>query len=87
MSRRAGPFYKDFPCTLRRTKIIATMGPASESPDVIREMILAGADIIRLNFSHGDPSWHVKAAGLVRMMAAELNREVGILVDIPGPKL
>ena len=63
------------------------MGPASESPDVIREMILAGADIIRLNFSHGDPSWHVKAAGLVRMMAAELNREVGILVDIPGPKL
>lgn len=87
MKRQPGSSDTDISCSMRRTKIIATIGPASENPRVIREMIMAGIDIIRLNFSHGEASWHEEAVRHVRMLAAELNREIGILVDIPGPKL
>ncbi|NLW75835.1 MAG: pyruvate kinase [Methanomicrobiales archaeon] len=74
-------------CTLRRTKIIATIGPASENPRIMREMILSGMDIARLNFSHGSWEWHCETAQHIRIIAGELNREIGIMVDIPGPKL
>lgn len=74
-------------CTLRRTKIIATIGPASDNPRIIKEMILAGMDIARLNLSHGSASWHTEMAEQIRTQAMELDREIGILVDIPGPKL
>jgi len=72
---------------MRKTKIIATVGPASENPGIIREMILSGMDIARLNLSHGSWSWHEETAKHIRTIAHELDREIGILVDIPGPKL
>ncbi|WP_324475574.1 pyruvate kinase, partial [Methanospirillum sp.] len=74
-------------CTLRRTKIIATIGPASAHPRIIREMILSGMDIARVNLSHGSATWHEETVQQIRTLADELNREIGILVDIPGPKL
>ena len=58
--------------TLRRTKIVATLGPASSSPDVLEKMILAGLDVARLNFSHGSPEEHRARANLVRELAASV---------------
>ncbi|MBN1379220.1 MAG: pyruvate kinase [Gammaproteobacteria bacterium] len=72
---------------LRRTKIVATLGPASSSAEVLREMIIAGMDVVRLNFSHGTAEDHIRRAGLVRQCAAEAGRPVGILVDLQGPKI
>ena len=72
---------------LRRTKIVCTLGPASESPEVIRAMIREGMDVARLNFSHGTWDWHERAAGLVREAAEGLGGEVAILQDLPGPKI
>ena len=74
-------------CILRRTKIIATLGPASDQPRIIREMIASGMDIARFNLSHGDHDWHRTTAETLRKVAGELDREIGILADIPGPKL
>lgn len=76
-----------FSSILRRTKIIATLGPASDNPRIIKEMIASGMDIARLNLSHGEESWHRETVMKVRSVAKEMNREIGILVDIPGPKL
>jgi pyruvate kinase len=87
MKRRASPSDPGISCTMRRTKIIATIGPASSNPRIIREMILSGMDIARLNLSHGSPPWHEETVQQIRALADELNREIGILVDIPGPKL
>ena len=71
----------------RRTKIVATLGPASSHEDVLREMILAGVDIVRMNMSHGSPEDHAKRVDLVRRLADEANRFVAILVDLQGPKI
>ena len=71
----------------RRTKIVATVGPASSDQATLREMIAAGVDVFRLNFSHGDADEHAARIRLIRAAAAELEREVGILGDLPGPKL
>jgi pyruvate kinase len=76
-----------FSSILRRTKIIATIGPASDNPRIIKEMIASGMDIARLNLSHGEESWHLETVQKIRSVAKEMNREIGILVDIPGPKL
>jgi len=73
--------------TIRRTKIIATLGPASESPEVIERMIQAGVNVVRLNFSHGTPEEHRKRAELVRRAAQKLGVCVGILADMQGPKI
>jgi len=72
---------------MRRTKIVTTLGPASIKSDVLREMIIAGANVVRLNFSHGEPADHIKTASLVRTIAKELGQIVGIMVDLQGPKI
>jgi pyruvate kinase len=71
----------------RRTKIVATLGPASREPAMIRELISAGVDVFRLNFSHGTPEDHAENVTRIRDQSAELGVEVGVLGDLPGPKL
>jgi pyruvate kinase len=72
---------------LRRTKIVATVGPASESEEKIAELITAGVDVFRLNFSHGHIDQHVAVAERIRKQARVLDRYVGILADLQGPKI
>jgi pyruvate kinase len=72
---------------IRRTKIVATLGPATRKPEILAELIAAGADVIRLNFSHATPAEHAENVERVREASARSGREVGILGDIPGPKL
>ncbi len=69
----------------RRTKIIATVGPASRDPAVLEQLIEAGADILRLNFSHSDAEWHAGAIEAIRAAAGRAGREVAILGDTDGP--
>ena len=71
----------------RSTKIVATLGPASSELDVLRRMIAAGVDVVRMNFSHGKHEDHLHRAELVRQAARELERTVGIMVDLQGPKI
>ena len=71
----------------RRTKIVATIGPATESPERIRELIQAGATTFRLNFSHGDHSEHATRIATIRQVANELGVHIGILQDLQGPKI
>ncbi|ASC72072.1 Phosphoenolpyruvate synthase [Halomicronema hongdechloris C2206] len=72
---------------LRRTKIVATIGPATQHPDVLRALIEAGATTLRLNFSHGDHETHQRSIRLIRQISFELNQPVGILQDLQGPKI
>ena len=72
---------------LRRTKIVATLGPASDDIETLRNMINAGLDVARLNFSHGDASDHKRRAELLRTAAESCGREVGIMGDLQGPKI
>ena len=72
---------------LRRTKIVATMGPATENQAVVDEMIEAGVDVVRLNFSHGSAKEHARRAEMVRDRARAHGRPVGVLVDLQGPKI
>jgi pyruvate kinase len=72
---------------LRRTKIVATLGPASSSQKVLEDMIRAGVDLVRMNFSHGSAQDHMKRAETVRAAAAAVGRTVGILADLQGPKI
>jgi pyruvate kinase len=71
----------------RRTKIVATIGPASSEPDVLARMVEAGMDVARLNFSHGSAEQHAEMAQRVRAAAGRAGRPVAILQDLPGPKL
>src|SRR6185295_18998904 len=71
----------------RRTKIVATIGPASRDPEVLVRMVEAGMDVARLNFSHGSAEEHAETAQLVRDAANRAGRNVAILQDLPGPKL
>lgn len=71
----------------KRTKIVATLGPASSSPEVIRKLIQAGADVFRLNFSHGSPEDHRERVAHIRQAAEELGQTVAILQDLQGPKI
>ena len=75
------------PDLMRRTKIVATIGPATESPERLRELIAAGATTFRLNFSHGDHSDHAVRIATIRQVATELGIEIGILQDLQGPKI
>jgi pyruvate kinase len=72
---------------MRRTKIVATIGPASRDPEVLVRMVEAGMDVARLNFSHGTAEEHAETARLVRDAAGRAGRQVAILQDLPGPKL
>jgi pyruvate kinase len=71
----------------RSTKIVATLGPACSEPDVLKRMLAAGADVVRLNFSHGSAKDHVDRAQRVRETARALGREVAIMADLQGPKI
>src|SRR5512146_63179 len=71
----------------RATKIVATLGPASSSQDVLTRMLAAGVDVVRLNFSHGTAADHEQRARLVRGAAAALGREVAVMADLQGPKI
>lgn len=71
----------------RRTKIVATIGPATSSPEVLRALIEAGATTFRLNFSHGTHEDHQRSIRLIRQTSFELNQPVGILQDLQGPKI
>lgn len=73
--------------SLRRTKIVATIGPATSSPKVLKALIEAGATTLRLNFSHGSHTEHQRCVRLIRQTAFELNQPVGILQDLQGPKI
>ena len=75
------------PNFLRRTKIVATIGPATSSLEVLRELIEAGATTLRLNFSHGTHDDHQRSIRLIRQVSFELNQPVGILQDLQGPKI
>ena len=72
---------------LRQTKIIATLGPATDDPEVLDKLIEAGVDIVRLNFSHGDTKIQRRRAQSVRECAHAHKRHVGVLVDLQGPKV
>ncbi len=72
---------------MRRTKIVATIGPASREPEVLVRMIEAGLDVARLNFSHGDRELHAENVVRVRDAASQAGRQVAMLQDLPGPKL
>ncbi|SET20285.1 pyruvate kinase [Anaerobranca gottschalkii] len=72
---------------MRRTKIVCTIGPASESPEMLKKLILAGMNVARLNFSHGDYEEHGKRIATIRQVAKELNKNVAILLDTKGPEI
>jgi pyruvate kinase len=72
---------------MRRTKIVATIGPASREPEILVRMVAAGLDVARLNFSHGDRDLHAANAERVRAAASQAGRQVAILQDLPGPKI
>ncbi|MFQ5943355.1 MAG: pyruvate kinase [Anaerolineales bacterium] len=71
----------------RHAKIVATIGPASQSPEQIRSLILAGMDVARLNFSHGSHETHRASVQTLRAISEELGRPIGILQDLQGPRL
>ena len=71
----------------RATKIVATLGPASSSPEVLERMLRAGVDVVRLNFSHGTAQDHIDRATLVREVAKKVGKEVAIMADLQGPKI
>ncbi len=70
-----------------KTKIIATIGPASAPEDVLRKMLINGVDVCRLNFSHGMHDSHVEAVKTIRELNKELGINVAILADLQGPKI
>jgi pyruvate kinase len=71
----------------KRTKIVATVGPASRTPDMLRRLVTAGVDVFRLNFSHGTHDEHSEVVAHVRAIAREMDRPIGILQDLSGPKM
>jgi pyruvate kinase len=72
---------------MRRAKIVATIGPACESDDKLRALIAAGMDVARVNMSHGEREHHGEVIHRIRRIAAELNRPIGIMLDLSGPKI
>ncbi|MGE5095953.1 MAG: pyruvate kinase [Betaproteobacteria bacterium] len=72
---------------MRSTKIVATLGPASSDPAILERMLLAGVDVVRLNFSHGTAEDHLRRAELVRECCRKIDRAVGIMADLQGPKI
>jgi len=70
-----------------KTKIVATIGPASESSEMLERLIRAGLNVARLNFSHGDPTGHAERIQRIRSAAKSVGRRVAIMADLPGPKI
>src|ERR1700685_3855281 len=73
--------------TARRAKIVATLGPASNTPEVFRELVRAGLDVARLNFSHGSHAQKAELIRMVRTVSAEERKPICILADLQGPKI
>ncbi len=73
--------------SIRRTKIVATLGPATDTPEILARTLAAGVDVVRLNLSHGKPEDHHRRANAVREWAAVQGREIAILADLQGPKI
>jgi len=72
---------------MRRTKILATLGPATDDPAVLEELLRAGTDVVRINFSHGSREEHEKRISQVRQASEKIGRYIGILADLQGPKI
>ncbi|MDP9068220.1 MAG: pyruvate kinase [Actinomycetota bacterium] len=72
---------------MRRTKIVSTLGPATWDRESLASLLEAGADVVRLNLAHADPPTHIRVAGAARSEAARLGKTIGILADLPGPKM
>ena len=72
---------------IERTKVVATLGPASSNREVLVGMVEGGLDVVRLNFSHGERADHLARFELVRSVAVELGRNLAVLVDLQGPKI
>ena len=72
---------------MRRTKIVATIGPASREPGMLESLIQAGVDVVRLNFSHGEPDEHLQVIRTVRAISARVDRPLAVLQDLCGPKI
>ena len=72
---------------MRKTKIVSTIGPASESLETLKELIKAGMNVARLNFSHGDFDEHGQRIQNIKQAAKELNQSVAILLDTKGPEI
>ncbi len=75
------------PRRYRHTKIIATLGPATESPEMLQRLIEAGVDILRLNMAHGSREWVKQIVGRIRAVSHELSRHVAVMMDIKGPEI
>lgn len=73
--------------SLRKTKIVATIGPASRSAEMLQSLMEAGVDVMRLNFSHGTAEQHIQCARLIREISMSRRRSIGILCDLQGPKI
>ena len=78
---------KDILSFRRRTKIVATLGPASDDPKVIEELINAGADVLRFNFSHVAPEKQKSSVEQIRALSSKLGHHIGIMGDLQGPKI
>src|SRR3954466_8025918 len=72
---------------LHKTKIVATIGPASESPEMLERLIRAGLNVARLNFSHGEFEKHAEVVKRIRAASRATGRRVAIMADLPGPKM
>src|SRR6185295_9211040 len=72
---------------MRRTKIVATIGPASREPAVLARLLAAGVDVVRLNFSHGEHEQHLQVMKAARDIAARAGRPLALLQDLSGPKI
>lgn len=75
------------PRARKKTKVVATVGPASQSPEILRAMCHAGMNVVRMNMSHGDHSDHLKRLNMIRAISAELERPIAIMADLQGPKI
>ncbi|MBI4688305.1 MAG: pyruvate kinase [Nitrospirae bacterium] len=75
------------PFPLNKTKIVCTIGPASESPDIMEQMIRSGMDVARLNFSHGDFEQHATVIGNLKKASQATGKRIAIMADLPGPKM
>jgi pyruvate kinase len=70
-----------------KTKIVCTIGPASDSPEILEQMVLAGMNVARLNFSHGSFDYHHKVINILRQVAQKIGKRLSIMADLPGPKM
>ena len=72
---------------LTKTKVLATIGPACSSPEILEKMVLEGMNLCRLNFSHGTYDQHFKVIQTIRQLSVEMHKPIGILLDLQGPKI